>query len=364
MHASQRPACLGVQDHQPLLRRRRRGRGRRCRPHRRGSGNVVRTARRGCAASTSACRASAVGGVASVPGSEDHTAATCLAMCMPTPVISARPGVWREPVECTGDGVRHVAAGRTARIRQPAGDGQAARVVDGESQGVAAQPERRGEAGVQVERVDLVEPDAGRCERMPARPRTSPPIGTCRRARRCSPGPPRRPSHSGRAAGPRSPQAHRPSPWWPAAAPRTCRRPSPRPRAWCRASRRSGCPGWESPPSAASSATGRQACGLPAATTLMAAIIAAASAASSASDAPRRARRAVSHSGNVSQACSTSWAISDGVRRLPGERRGLAMAPRQPLHRSSWPPARWRAPRRCRSAPGPARRVASPPRSG
>jgi len=35
------------------------------------------------------------GGVVFGPGSADHTAATCLAMCMPTPVTRIRPGVWR-----------------------------------------------------------------------------------------------------------------------------------------------------------------------------------------------------------------------------------------------------------------------------
>ena len=65
------------------------------------------------------------------------------------------------------------------------------------------------------------------------------------------------------------------------------------------------------PTVAASRAVGRQACGLSAATTLIADITIAASAASASRVAPRAARRAVSHSGNVSHAWCTSWAISD-----------------------------------------------------
>ena len=49
------------------------------------------------------------------------------------------------------------------------------------------------------------------------------------------------------------------------------------------------------------------------------------------SEAPSRARRAVSHSGKVSHACITSWASLRRMRRLPRERRGLPVAPRQPV---------------------------------
>ena len=124
---------------------------------------------------------------------------------------------------------------------------------------------------------------------------------------------------------------HRPSHASPAAARRTCRRPSPRPRAWCTASRRTGCPGWRFPRSRRPCAVGRQACGLPAATTLMAAIIVAASVASSgqrrtafgpACGVPQRKRlpRLQHLVGEFGR-----------VRRLPRERRRLAMTPRQPL---------------------------------
>ena len=64
-----------------------------------------------------------------------------------------------------------VAAGRTPRIGQPAGERQAARIVDGQSQGVATQSQRRREAGVQVERVDLVKTHPGGGERTAPRHR-------------------------------------------------------------------------------------------------------------------------------------------------------------------------------------------------
>src|SRR5207237_207157 len=71
------------------------------------------------------------------------------------------PGVGPQYPYHLGDGVGQIVAARSAVVRQPAGDGQRARVVRADPQRVAHEVHRGPEAGVEVEVGDVVDTDTG-----------------------------------------------------------------------------------------------------------------------------------------------------------------------------------------------------------
>ena len=280
---------------------------------------------------------------------------------MPTPVIRARPGVVAQPVEGARDGVGEVAAGRTARVGQAAGHRESAWIVERESECVAGQSDRRRESRSTGRRRRR---RRGRRPPTTARARPTTAMAAERDMSRAL-------GDARRVLGVRPPvqveapvlarrRARRPSLRSPAAARPTCRRPSPRPRAWCTANRRNGCRRWRCRRSRRRARSGARHAGWPPRRRSSPPSSSRPRPRRRSSEAPRAARRAVSHSGNVSHACITSWASSDCVRRLPRKRGGLPVAPRQPLAALLRRAHRGQRLGAARSGRGPSRRAASP----